>query len=148
MHRGVRYSGGPDNLLLLGDDVTFFEDVRLFMAAPGATIAIGDRTYVNRHAEIVSVERVTIGADCAVSWDVIVTDSDFHWVSPGGPVTEPVTIEDRVWIGARATILKGVTIGTGAIVAAGAVVTSDVAPQTMVAGTPARVIRDHVEWWD
>jgi acetyltransferase-like isoleucine patch superfamily enzyme len=53
----------------------------------------------------------------------------------------PVVLGDDVWIGADATILKGVTIGDRAIVGAGAVVTSDVPADTVVAGNPARVIR-------
>jgi acetyltransferase-like isoleucine patch superfamily enzyme len=52
-----------------------------------------------------------------------------------------VTIEDNVWIGMRAMILGGVTLGRGSVVAAGAVVTKDVPPRTLVAGVPARVIR-------
>ena len=53
----------------------------------------------------------------------------------------PVRIGDKVWVGANATILPGVTIGDGAIVAAGAVVTKDVAPRTVVGGVPAKVIK-------
>lgn len=56
-------------------------------------------------------------------------------------INAPVIIEDDVWIGFKATILKGVTIGRGAIVAAGSVITKDVPPLTLVAGNPARIIR-------
>ncbi len=55
---------------------------------------------------------------------------------------EPITIETNVWIGTGATILPGVNIGADAVVAAGAVVTHDVPPATLVAGVPARVIRN------
>jgi acetyltransferase-like isoleucine patch superfamily enzyme len=55
---------------------------------------------------------------------------------------EPITIETNVWIGAAATILPGVNVGAGSVVGAGAVVTHDVPPATLVAGVPARVIRD------
>jgi acetyltransferase-like isoleucine patch superfamily enzyme len=55
-------------------------------------------------------------------------------------------VEDHVWIGCRAVILKGVTVGTGAIIANNAVVTKDVPPRTMVAGNPARVIKEDVIW--
>ena len=54
----------------------------------------------------------------------------------------PVVIQDKCWIGFNVIILKGVTIGEGAVVAAGSVVTKDVAPYTLVAGNPARFIKD------
>jgi acetyltransferase-like isoleucine patch superfamily enzyme len=57
-----------------------------------------------------------------------------------------VILEDHVWLGAGATILKGVTIGHDSVVAAGAVVTKDVPPNTLVAGVPAKVVR-HVDGW-
>ncbi len=58
----------------------------------------------------------------------------------------PIIIGDNVWVGTRAVILKGVTIGGGAIVAAGAVVTKDVPPRTIVGGNPAHVIRENASW--
>ena len=54
----------------------------------------------------------------------------------------PVIIEDKVWIGTRSIILKGVTVGEGAIVGAGSVVTKDVQPWTVVAGNPAQKIKE------
>jgi acetyltransferase-like isoleucine patch superfamily enzyme len=54
----------------------------------------------------------------------------------------PVTIGAGVWVGARAMIMPGVTIGDGAVIAAGAVVTKDVPPNTLVAGVPARIVRE------
>ena len=60
-------------------------------------------------------------------------------------MSEPIEIGDNVWIGARAIILKGVTIGAGSVVAAGSVVTKDVGPGELVAGSPARYIKD-VTW--
>ena len=61
-------------------------------------------------------------------------------------VKAPIVIGDNVWIGMGAMILKGVTIGEGSIIAAGAVVTKDVAPNTIVAGVPAKEIRKDVTW--
>ena len=60
-------------------------------------------------------------------------------------MTQPITIGDHVWVGERAMILKGVTVGDGAVIAAGAVVTRDVEPGTLVAGVPARYVR-HATW--
>jgi acetyltransferase-like isoleucine patch superfamily enzyme len=62
-------------------------------------------------------------------------------------MVQPVRIGNHVWIGARAVVLKGVTVGDGAVIGAGAVVTQNVPPNTMVAGVPARAIRDEIEWW-
>ena len=58
-----------------------------------------------------------------------------------------VVIEDNVWIGDKASILSGVTIGKGAIVACNAVVTKDVPPRSLVAGSPAKVIKTDIEWY-
>jgi acetyltransferase-like isoleucine patch superfamily enzyme len=66
-------------------------------------------------------------------------------VFSGRPLLRPTTIEDDAWIGARAIVLAGVTIGRGAIVAAGSVVTRDVAPYAVVGGAPARKLRDRFE---
>ena len=60
--------------------------------------------------------------------------------------TAPIHIGNHVWIGTRATILKGVDIGEGAIIAAGAVVTHDVPPHSIVGGVPAKVIAENVKW--
>ena len=107
----------------------------------GAVLSIGKGTYLNRNTVVVCHERVEIGAGCLVSWDVVIMDTNEHdW--PGlARVDAPVVIGDKVWIGCRAMILKGVTIGTGAVVAAGSIVTHDVPPRTLVAGQPARVVR-------
>jgi acetyltransferase-like isoleucine patch superfamily enzyme len=116
-----------------------FTGVR-FECWAGATIRVGDGTYLNRGAEIVAARSVIIGRDCKIARDVIIMDTDQHELPGQGLLVAPVVIEDRVWIGARAIVLKGVTIGHDAIVAAGAVVTRDVPPRTVVAGVPARAV--------
>jgi acetyltransferase-like isoleucine patch superfamily enzyme len=116
-----------------------FNGVR-FECWAGATIRVGDGTYLNRGAEIVAAQSVSIGRDCKIARDVIIMDTDQHELPGQGLLVAPVVIEDRVWIGARAIVLKGVTIGHDAIVAAGAVVTRDVAPRTIVAGVPAKPV--------
>ncbi|MBO7744922.1 hypothetical protein I8J29_12005 [Paenibacillus sp. MWE-103] len=72
-------------------------------------------------------------------------DTDTHRIE-GMSETKPTVIGDRVWIGSKATILKGVTIGEGAVVAAGSLVSKDVAPYALVAGVPAKPIRENVSW--
>lgn len=112
-------------------------------AGPDGELTLGDNCFINNGCSIGAVRLISIGHNCAIGNYSLIMDSDFHDVDdhrkPG--VAEPVIIEDDVWIGARATILKGVRIGRGAVVAAGAVVTRDVPPRTLVGGVPARVIR-------
>jgi acetyltransferase-like isoleucine patch superfamily enzyme len=131
--------------LVLGDYVYLFEDVRLSLRAPGASVEIGDETYIGHRSEVSSLSKVSIGSRCAIGPDVVIRDNDEHWLE-GRPMTIPVAIGDDVWICGRAIVLKGVSIGDGAVVGAGAVVTSDVPPRTLVAGVPARVIREDVTW--
>ena len=96
---------------------------------------------------VCAAQRVTIGDDCLLGVDVLIADTDFHRVAPegrrwrrDGVRTAPVEIGDNVFIGARAMVLKGVTIGEGAVVGAGSVVVDDVPAGAVVAGAPARVL--------
>ena len=107
----------------------------------GDLFEIGDHTIVNRHCYLDAREGLVIGSNVSISNQVYIqtathdqADPDFRYV-PG-----PVHIGDYAWIGARAMILPGVTIGEGAVVGAGAVVTRSVAPYIIVAGVPARPI--------
>ena len=114
-----------------------------------ARLSIGEGTYVTANSMLHCSERIEIGCDSAISFGVVIMDSDAHHVIVGGnprPAAAAVRIGDHVWVGARSTILKGVTIGDGAVVAAGAVVANDVPPKTIVGGTPAQIIREDVEW--
>ncbi len=112
-------------------------------------LRIGHGTNINGLTKILVADSVRIGAECTFSWDVQILDNDFHAITLDGverPAKGPVIIGDKVWIGTRAVILKGVEIGNGAVVAAGAVVNRDVPPGTIVAGMPARVV-GKVDGW-
>lgn len=103
--------------------------------------------FCNSNVKIRCTESIEIGEDVAISHDVTIMDSDAHEICYDGYVkTKPVKIGNRVWIGSRAIILKGVTVGDGAIIAAGAVVTKDVPDGCVVAGNPARVIKGNQVW--
>ncbi len=117
----------------------FFPGVRLEVGT-GGRLSIGTGTYLNRDAEVIAWKDVTIGRDCMVGWSVLIMDTDQHPIPGRGLDNRPVLIGDRVWIGARATILKGVTIGDEAVVGAGAIVTHDVPAGAVVAGPSARLI--------
>lgn len=120
-----------------GADIKVFENAKL---------SIG-RGYVNRNAQIRCQKEITIGDDVAIARDVYIMDSDSHSILEDGyEMARPISIGNHVWIGARAMILKGVTIGDGAIIAAGSVVTKDVPSMAVVAGVPAKVIKENVDW--
>jgi acetyltransferase-like isoleucine patch superfamily enzyme len=114
---------------------------------PESTIIIGEKTGISG-ASIVARSGITIGRNVMIGAGACLWDTDFHPVGvyerqvhpTNGAQCAPILIEDDVFIGARALILKGVTIRWGAVVGAGAVVTKDVGPCQIVAGNPARIV--------
>jgi acetyltransferase-like isoleucine patch superfamily enzyme len=94
---------------------------------------------------VVADDSITIGAGCTIAEMVVIRDQDHKGIvgsvwRHGEFTTAPIVIGSRVWIGAKATVLKGVRVGDDAVIGAGAVVTSEVEPATIVAGIPAAVI--------
>jgi acetyltransferase-like isoleucine patch superfamily enzyme len=141
----------------LGNGV--FIDGILEVYAQGS-LFIDDYTFIGK-SRIFCVDKLSIGKGCWIADHVFIMDSNLHPISPKRRFQDaiefskgifpnvylnipnaPVTIKDSVWIGVNSVILKGVTIGEGAIVGAGSVVTKDVPAWTIVAGNPARVIRE------
>lgn len=116
-----------------------------FGVSPGATLEIGSQTFINYGCSIASTLLVRLGAHCNIGSHVIIMDNDFHRLEPERrnemPDSAPIILEDNVWIGVRAVILRGVTIGTGSVIAAGSVVAKDVPPRSLAGGVPAKVIR-------
>lgn len=120
-----------------GGDIICFKNSKL-------TLGNG---FCNSNVKIRCTNSITIGDNVAISHDVTIMDSDAHIIkNQENDITKPVIIGDNVWIGTRAIILKGVKIGNGAIVAAGSIVTKDVPENSMVAGSPAKIIKENVNW--
>lgn len=116
----------------------------LITVAPRATLSLASG-YANYGLRLECYQSIRIGYGVAIGPEVMIRDSDNHSVD-GKVATAPVVIGNQVWIGARAIILKGVTIGDGAVIAAGAVVSRDVPAGALVGGVPARVLREGVRW--
>lgn len=102
---------------------------------------IGARTVINRGCTIDARSGLRIGDDVSISPEVAILTTQHDLNNADFALQgSAVVIEDHVWIGMRAMIMPGVTVGRGAVVAAGAIVTHDVAPLEIVAGVPARPV--------
>jgi acetyltransferase-like isoleucine patch superfamily enzyme len=127
---------------------TLFEPGVWITAASDARIRIGSGTFLNLNVMVAAVELVEIGDHCMFANGCFVTDGNHRFDDPSQPVTwqgfttkGPTRIADNVWCGAHVVVTSGVTIGERAVVGANSVVTTDVAPYSIVAGAPARVVK-------
>ena len=144
IHRSVRMDTPPYRKFSLGD-YSVVESFSCINNAVGDVI-IGDHTRVGLHNTVIGP--VTIGSHVNLAQGITVTALNHNFaekdlrIDEQGVSTNPVTIGNDIWIGANAVILPGVTIGDHSVVAAGAVVTKDVPPHTLVAGVPAKIIKE------
>lgn len=140
----------PNTAILIGSYIAVW---------PEQELQIGENTCIAHGVFINTRCGLTIGRDVMIAHGTSIMDYDGHPVfykplsedTPQGTKTyggaaKPIVIEDNVWIGFNATILKGCTIGSGAIVGAGATVVTDVPPNSIVLGNPARVIQRGISW--
>lgn len=125
-----------DFCFMYGADIQVFKGAKLFL---------GNNSFINSDCKIRCHNSITIGNNCAISHDFTIMDSDAHQLN-GNSNTNPIVIGDNVWIGTRVTILNGVTIGEGAVIAAGSIVKDDVPARSLVAGVPAKIIKENVVW--
>ncbi|PLS85639.1 MAG: hypothetical protein CYG60_11555 [Actinobacteria bacterium] len=120
---------------------------RLCIFQGSGELIVGKDTMIGDFCVIGCNERVQIGRNVMIASAVTIRDTDHSFedteipMNAQGIETAAVYIENNVWIGHGAVVLKGVTVGEGAVVAAGAVVTRDVPKFAIVAGLPARVVR-------
>lgn len=142
---------GNDCRLIVGERCTI---AGLFkIRGNGCSIIIGDETTIGR-ATLFAMENgrsIVIGKECMLSHDIYGNTSDSHSIidlESGLRTNAPhdIVLEDHVWIGMRAFLSKGITIGSGAIVAAHSVVTKDIPRNVAVGGNPARILKEGVNW--
>ncbi|MEF8728839.1 MAG: acyltransferase [Accumulibacter sp.] len=115
---------------------------------PGAEIVIGNDSGLSG-TTLCAAQSISIGRDCLVGANVTIADTDFHSLNPIGRrynkdyasiCVAPVVVGDNVFIGANSVVLKGASIGDNSIIGAGSVVTSEIPPNSIAAGNPARII--------
>ena len=122
----------------IGAQVHVYPSTRLYMPW---NVTIGDWSALGDDVLVYSLGKVTIGEKVTVSYRSHVCAGTHDFSDPQLPLLKPgVTLESASWVGTDAFIGPGVTVGNGAIVGARAVVVKDVAPRTVVAGNPARLI--------
>ena len=165
--KDVHFYGMPivgmakDSLIRIGDRVVLCSDSRftalgvnhpvvLRTLRPGAEIVIGNDCGISG-GSICAAIRVELGNECLLGANVTIADTDFHSIKPArrrlnnNPQeigAAPVRIEDNVFIGTGALVLKGVRIGRNSVIGASSVVTKDVPPNSIAAENPAKIIRD------
>lgn len=110
-------------------------------------IDIGENVYINNNAIIISDgSTITIGSNCLIGYNFHVYDTDFHGIHPDmrnmPSPAQPVTIGENVFIGSNVMILKGVTIGSNCTIAAGSIVTKSFPENVIIAGNPAKIIKE------
>jgi acetyltransferase-like isoleucine patch superfamily enzyme len=155
--RNTRFGFGGFYHLSGGATVSLGEQInaeQLFVyASNGTHLKIGDRVSFNGTVRLLLHEpgRLTIGNDCLFASEVDITISDMHSVVDIASNqrinrARDVEIGNKVWVGQRAMVLKGVTIGDGSVIGAGSVVTKKIPPNCAAGGNPARLIRPNVSW--
>ena len=114
-------------------------------------LVIGDNLEITAESAIICHEKITLGKNALISWDTLIMDSDFHEIYDERQQcineNSPVTIGDDVWIGCRVLILKGVEIPDGTVVAASSTVNKTIeSSNTIIAGSPAKTVKENVTW--
>lgn len=127
--------------LSIGDDFLLWSHEATTMLTGVGILSIGDRALINSGALVYAHLNVRIEDDVAVGLQAVITDSDMHGLEGTSARRAAVVIGAGSWIGMRAMVLPGVHIGRRVVVAAGAVVTTDVQDDVLVAGVPARPVR-------
>jgi acetyltransferase-like isoleucine patch superfamily enzyme len=113
------------------------------VAYKGAELIIGNRVFINYGTSISAHLKVKIGDHCQIGSHVTILDCDYHCVEDRNlpAVPKAVILSNNVWVGIRAIILPGVSIGENSVIGAGSVVTKDIPSNCLAAGVPAKIIR-------
>ncbi|HET6226842.1 MAG TPA: acyltransferase [Bacteroidia bacterium] len=137
---------GEQSTVIIGHSVSIGPGVNIIVK-DRAQLSIGSNTYFTSDSHIEIVNNVEIGSNCAISWGVTIIDDNHHQVLPAtGEQKKQVKIKDHVWIGCNVTILAGSEVGKNCIVAAGSIVKGLFPDNVMIAGNPAKIVKQDINW--
>lgn len=106
-------------------------------------LEIGDYSWIGEHAWLDSLAPIRIGKNACISQGVYFCTGNHDWSDPAfGLIVKPIAVEDGAWVGARATVLPGVTVASHSIIAAGSVISRDTEPYMIYAGNPGVKIKE------
>ncbi|MDD5237326.1 MAG: acyltransferase, partial [Candidatus Omnitrophica bacterium] len=137
---------GKDASVEIGDFTTL--SPYALLKSDGGSIRLGKYVSIHDYCVLYGYGGITIGNDVHIAAHTVMVASEHKYEKLGSPdfsidmEGKGIKIEDNVWIGARAVILDGVTIGTHAVIGAGAVVTKDIPAYSLALGVPARIAKD------
>lgn len=155
--RNVYFCGFPIILRKLGSKISIGKNCKFASVSWANLIGINHRCMISTSSKsselrignncgfsgvtIWCFDKITIGNNVRVGANVTIMDGDAHQDDPRAGKNCPIKIEDNVWIGANAIVLKGVTIGRNSLIGAGSVVAKDIPENVVAAGNPCRVIK-------
>lgn len=140
---------GSNNHIIAENGSKFDGPVHITLEG-NSTLYIGRNSGLRGVTFVLKDANITVGRNCMFGYGILLRNNDAHKVLDiDGNVTNEardIVISDHVWLCERCTILKGVTVGADSIVAFGAVVTKDCPPNSIMAGNPARVVKQNINW--
>jgi acetyltransferase-like isoleucine patch superfamily enzyme len=140
---------GNQSKVTIGQSVSVGPGVNLIVKDQ-AQLIIGNNTYFTSDLHLEAVNSIEIGNDCAISWGVTIIDDDHHQLiseqTHSKNQVNHITIGHHVWVGCNVTILKGTQIGNNCVVAAGSVVKGAFPDGVLIAGNPAKVVKQSINW--
>lgn len=147
--KGMIGLGRSGSRIYFGSDSGCQVDIRVWR---DATLYVGPHTTINNARIVLDDSQVYIGSDAMLSDEILIQAGDQHsiWNLDDNTVANvdqpPIVVGEHAWIGRRATLLAGASIGCGSIVGTAGVVTGEVADFALAVGIPARIIKQHVTW--
>lgn len=145
---------GSHNRIEIGNNCRISQGCSFWIEGNNSTIHIGNDTSMNYNVHLCAQEdnvKILIGDGCMLANNIIIRTSDSHPIydtTTGKRINLPksITLNDNVWIAAKATILKGVTIGAGSVIGLSSVVTHDIPNNSLAVGIPARIVKNNILW--